>query len=564
MDSHKLTFADAVIQKAVNNGEIPGAVLGIVKDGKLAYLKAYGNKQIVPEKRPMDVNTVFDLASCSKSVSTAVSAMILVERGQLRLIDRVSLFIPEFKGWENGRRKEIRIIDLLTHTSGLPPYAPVKELEEKYGAPNPNGLIEYISTCKRDFEPQTRFQYSCLNYITLQRIIETISGVSLQEFAKQNIFNVLGMKHTDYNPKGETLKRCAPTELQPDGSVLTGIVHDPLARIMNGGVSGNAGLFSDANDLAILAETLLNGGEHEGKRILSPLGVKVMTTIPRDLTTFGRTPGWDIYSPYASNNGDIFGGNTFGHTGYTGTSLIIDPDNQTAVILLTNRAHPNDKGEVVRLRSLVANVVASSIYSTGRSRTTHYTERVKLFNKERPITAQETIFLGNSLTENGGDWGKRLKEKNVRNRGISGDEAQGIIERLHQILPGKPARIFLLTGVNDLSHDLSADSVANAIGQIIDRIQADSPDTKIYLQSLLPINESFERYKKLTGKTEIVPLINQKLQTIADNKKITYIDLFPHFTEEETLILRKELTGDGLHLNEKGYDIWVKQLKPYF
>ncbi len=363
MDSERLHNADKIIEKAISNKEIPGAVLAVVKDGKMAYLKAYGNKQVFPSTQKMDVNTVFDLASLTKPVATAISAMVLIERGELRLLDKVNLFIPNFAPWTDstGKKKDIRVIDLMTHTSGLPSYANVSELEKKYGAPNPDALIDYIATWRRDFEPQTNFQYSCLNYITLQRIIKIISKQNLRDFAKQNIFDVLGMHHTDFQPKGETLRRTAPTEKQPDGTVLKGIVHDPLARVMNGGISGNAGLFSDANDLAILAAALLNNGEYNGKRILSPLGVKTMSTVPRLVATLGRTPGWDIFTAYSSNNGDLLGPNTYGHTGYTGTSMVIDPDNNIAVILLTNRAHPDDGGEVVRLRSLVANVVAAAI-----------------------------------------------------------------------------------------------------------------------------------------------------------------------------------------------------------
>ena len=363
MDSKRLENADHAIEKAIADKEIPGAVLAVVRHGKMAYLKAYGNKQIFPSTVPMDVNTVFDLASVTKPVATAISAMILIERGELRLLDKVNLFIPNYMVWTDsaGRKKDIRVLDLMTHTSGLPPYAPVSELEKKYGSPNPDGLIEHIATVKRDFEPETDFQYSCLNYITLQRIIETITRQSLRDFAKQNIFDVLGMKHTDYKPTGETLKRVAPTQRQPDGSILRGVVHDPLARVMNGGISGNAGLFSDANDLAILAAALQNGGEYNGKRILSPLGVKAMRTVPRAVSTLGRTPGWDVFTAYASNNGDLFGPNTYGHTGYTGTSIVIDPDNDTAVILLTNRAHPDDGGDAIRLRSLVGNAVAAAI-----------------------------------------------------------------------------------------------------------------------------------------------------------------------------------------------------------
>lgn len=556
MNSRQLTYADKAIETAINNKEIPGAVLAIVRHGKLAYLKAYGNKQLLPDTEPMNVNTVFDMASVSKAMSTAISAMILIERGQLRLTDRVSLYIPGFS-------EDIRITDLMTHTSGLPPYAPVKELTAKYGAPNPKGLIEYISGCKTNFKPGTDFQYSCLNYIALQHVIETVSGQSLRDFAKTHIFDPLGMQHTDYCPTGETLERCAPTEKQKNGSILKGIVHDPLARIMNAGVSGNAGVFSDANDLAILAAMLLNNGEYNGHRILSPLGVKTMRSIPRHISGLGRALGWDLFSPYASNNGDLFGPNTYGHTGYTGTSITIDPDNDTAVILLTNSVHPDDKGKATRLRSLVANTVAASIYPTERTYTEHYYKRFLEFEDEPAISSKDIVMLGNSLTEGGKDWGARLKKKHVRNRGIIGDEAMGVYDRLHQILPGHPAKLFLLIGINDVSHDLTADSVVTLITLLIDRIQRESPDTKLYLQSLLPINESVCKYKTMIGKTDIVPEINRKLETLATSRKIPFINLFPLFAEKGTNILRKELTTDGLHLTEEGYQIWSRKLKKY-
>lgn len=596
MDSRHLLYADEAIETAIANKDIPGAVLAVVRNGKMAYLKAYGNKRVYPNTEPMTVNTIFDMASCSKPMSTAICTHILAERGKLRLLDPVNLYIPEFKSWvsEDGKDKKIiRIADLLTHTSGLPPYAPTSELEKQYGSPSPDGMIEYIANCRRDFKPQTDFQYSCLNYITLQRIIETVSGQSLRDFARENLFDVLGMAHTDYLPCKRDkdgkwinsalphwaktdlhstancqlstvncqLKNVAPTEKQPDGSVLCGQVHDPLARVMNGGISGNAGVFSCAEDIAVLCTALQNGGEWNGRRILSPLGVKAMRTVPRATATLGRTLGWDSFTAYASNNGDYFGPNTYGHTGYTGTSIIIDPDNDTSVILLVNAVHPEDGHSMVRLRSLVANVVAASIYPTPRIYTDHYYKRFLQFMDEPAITSKDIVMVGNSLTEGGGDWNARLNKKNIRNRGIIGDEVMGIYDRLHQILPGHPEKLFLLAGVNDISHDLTVDSIVSMIRMTVERIQRESPDTRLYLQSLLPFDESFGRYKKLTGKTDMVPEINTQLEILAKDHKITFINLFPLFTEKGTNVLRKELTSDGLHLNEEGYKIWVKALK---
>lgn len=443
--------------------------------------------------------------------------------------------------------------------------------------------MEYISTCKRRFKPQTDCSYSCLNFITLQNIIEKVSGRTLREFARENLFDVLGMDYTDYLPtirdkkgnwintsdahwanlvEGDWHDVIAPTEKQENGQVLLGQVHDPLARVMNGGVSGNAGLFSRADDIAILCAALQNGGEWNGRRILSPQGVKAMTTVPRgEVAKFGRTLGWDNSSGYASNQGALFGWNTYGHTGYTGTSVIIDPDNQTSVILLINAVHPKDEKGVVRLRSLVANTVAASICPAPRTYFKHYYKRFLQFMDEPAITEKDIVMLGNSLTEGGGDWGKRLEKANVINRGISGDEVMGVYDRLHQILPGKPAKLFLLIGVNDVSHDLSTDSIVGLIDKTLTRIQKESPKTKVYLQSLLPINESFGRYKRLTGKTYQIPEINARLEALAKEKKIDFIDLYPLFIEKGTNVLRKELTNDGLHLNEEGYGIWVKAIK---
>jgi CubicO group peptidase (beta-lactamase class C family)/lysophospholipase L1-like esterase len=583
MDSRKLMYADEAIEEAIANKEIPGAVLAVVRNGKMAYLKAYGNKRIYPNTEPMTANTIFDMASCSKSMSTAICTMILAERGKIRLLDPVSRYIPGFKDWESedGKdKKVIRITDLLTHSSGLPPYAPAAELEKKYGSPNPTGLMEYIAGCKRDFKPQTDFQYSCLNFITLQHIIEAVSGQSLRDFARENIFNVLGMNHTDYLPcqrdkNGQwvntansrlstldfQLTRVAPTEKQPNGQVLCGQVHDPLARILNGGISGNAGVFSCAEDIAILCAALQNGGEWNGRRILSPQGVKAMRTVPRSTAALGRSLGWDVFTAYASNSGDFFSPNTYGHTGYTGTSIMIDPDNDTSVILLINAVHPEDGHSVVRLRSLVANVVASSLYSSPRIYTDHYYKRFLQFMDEPAIGNKDIVMLGNSLTENGGDWAARLGNKNVRNRGIIGDEVMGVYDRLHQILPGHPAKLFLLIGVNDVSHDLTTDTIVGMIRVTVERIRKESPDTKLYLQSLLPINESFGRYKRLAGKTNMIPEINKQLEELAKEKGLTYINLFPLFTEKGSNVLRAELTTDGLHLKEEGYKIWVKAIR---
>lgn len=368
LSEDKLAKADSAILDAISRKEIPGAVLGIVRHGCLAYKKAYGCRQVYPTIEPMTTETIFDMASCSKSMSTAISVMQLCENGMLRLTDPVANYIPDFCNWKDGEGNTatIRIQHLLTHTSGLPAYASVESLKKKYGAPNPQGLLEHICQVKRQFKPGTDFQYSCLNYIVLQNIIQKCTGQSLRDYAREHIFLPLGMRHTFYLPIGEDHSRwtnlIAPTTRQDDGSVLRGQVHDPLARIMNGGISGNAGVFSTVDDIALLCATLQNGGRWKGTRILSEQTVHTMRTVPEWAKEFGRTYGWDVSSPYASCNGELLSSETYGHTGYTGTSIVIDPVNDISIILLVNAVHPIDgPSRMVRLRSLISNIVASAL-----------------------------------------------------------------------------------------------------------------------------------------------------------------------------------------------------------
>ncbi|HBZ35150.1 MAG TPA: serine hydrolase [Bacteroidales bacterium] len=364
-DATRLMNADRIINESISKGDIPGAVLAVVRDDKMVYIKAYGNKSVYPTVEKMETTTIFDLASVSKCLGTTLSFMQLVEQGKVRLTDNVAMYIKGFQGYADsvtGKTIDIRIVDLMTHSSGLPAYANIDELTAKYGAPSPEALMDYISTCKRDFKPTTKFQYSCLNFITLQNVLQNITGMKLCDYAKQNVYDVLELKNTFYNPDEEYFKNIAPTEKQKDGTVLLGKVHDPLARIFNFGNSGNAGLFSNAEDMAVMASAIMNGGEYNGKRILGKLTVETMISIPPGFEHLGRALGWDLYSSYASNNGNLFPyGKTYGHTGYTGTSIVIDSVDKVAVILLTNRVHPEDKGGVVRLRALVANAVAGAI-----------------------------------------------------------------------------------------------------------------------------------------------------------------------------------------------------------
>lgn len=384
MNPVKLAQVDRVVNDAITAKEIPGAVLSIVRGNDIVYLKAYGNKSVVPTVEPMTTETLFDLASVSKCVGTTLAFMQLIENGYVRLTDNVDRYIPDFKPWKNpesGETVDITIRDLLSHSSGLTPYINADTFVKEYGGNNPEKMEWYISTqVKRNFRPGTDFMYSCLNFVTLQRILERVTGEKLYEYTQRNVFDVLGLTHTCYFPliytpavsnSAELAGLCAPTEVQADGKPLVAQVHDPMARMIMGGNSGNAGVFSNAEDLSVICAAIMNGGclvdkkgnSLESTRILSPATVRLMTTIPsQNDPSVGRALGWDKKSSHSGLRGDLFNPETtIMHTGYTGTSVVIDTESKTAVILLTHRVHPEDKGGVGRLRALVANIVAGSI-----------------------------------------------------------------------------------------------------------------------------------------------------------------------------------------------------------
>jgi CubicO group peptidase (beta-lactamase class C family) len=366
MSSTHLNLVKAIIKTAIERKDFPGANILVARKGKIVLREAIGRCQWIPKERPMELNMIFDLASITKPVATATSILILVEQGRIRLWDKVKDFVPDFVTYfdENGKPGEdARIWHLLTHTSGLPPYTNAKEVEAKYGNPCPtDSLVKHIAQLKKTDPPGTAFHYSCLGFITLAYIINQITGQSVAEFSEKNIFKPLKMNYTFYNPPEQFRPLCVPTEVI-DGQPLIGVVHDPLAQLQ-GGISGNAGLFSTVDDLAIFAQMMLNKGEFKGVRILSSLTIDRMTEIYPAVQFSGRGLGWDLDSDYSTNGGDIFGHRSFGHTGYTGTSIWIDPETETFVVFLTNRVHPDDKGSIISLRSRVANIVASSILKT--------------------------------------------------------------------------------------------------------------------------------------------------------------------------------------------------------
>ena len=370
MSSEILSQIGRAASLAIEEGDIPGCVVAVVKGDKLVFLEAYGNKQVYPDTVAMTTNTIFDLASVSKCVGTTLSFMQLVENGRCRLTDNADMYIDGFKPWtdsETGKTDDITIQDLMTHSSGLSAYISMGPYEKRFGADTPDSLMRVIATeTTRHFKPGTDYLYSCLNFVTLQNILQKITGEDLCDYAQKHVFDVLGLRHTCYRPaetRPDLMPLVAPTEVQEDGSVLRGYVHDPLARIANSGNSGNAGVFSNCEDLAVICAAIMNGGETGGKRILSPLAVNTMASVPSDNSpSVGRALGWDNHGPGAGLRGDLFSReHTLCHTGYTGTSIVMDLDAKVAVIVLAHRVHPSDSGSAAVLRARISNIVAGAI-----------------------------------------------------------------------------------------------------------------------------------------------------------------------------------------------------------
>jgi len=372
MSAERLSRMDQVIAESIERKELPGAVVLVARHGRTVWRKAYGARAVAPQREAMTADTIFDLASLTKIVATATSIMILVEQGKVRLGDPLIKFIPEMKG---EGRDTITIEQLLTHTAGFPPDF---DLRERW-----TGYDEAMKRLYREplrNQPGARFVYSDINYIALGEVVHRVSGLALDEFARQNIFAPLGMRDTGFRPSARLVSRIAPTEKRrgqmnylgdsgentgAEGEQwLRGQVHDPTSFRM-GGVAGHAGLFSTADDLAIYSQMILHGGVYNGVRILSPMAVATMTR-PHAVSEDGaaRGLGWDIATTFSSNKGDLFPLGSFGHTGFTGTSIWIDPATDAFVIFLSNRVHPDGQGDVGPLRGRVASIVASAITDT--------------------------------------------------------------------------------------------------------------------------------------------------------------------------------------------------------
>src|SRR5271166_112855 len=351
---------DAVVKNAILQGLTPGAVVIVGHEGKVVYRKAFGSRSLDPLIEPMTVDTIFDMASLTKVMATTSSIMRLVQLGQIKLNDPAAKYIPEFA--QNGK-EDVTIRQLLTHYSGLRADLDLKPdwtgQAEAFRMANAEKLVN---------PPGSTFLYSDINFIVLGELVQRVSGLGLNQYAEAFVFSPLGMTATRYLPPQSWFLRIAPTEKDDrSGLMLRGVVHDPTARQM-GGVAGHAGLFSTADDTAKFAQALLNGGAPVWLRLI----VDKMTTPqqPPNLTVI-RGLGWDIDSPFSSNRGELLPVGSYGHTGFTGTSLWIDPTTNAYIVILTNAVHmnivhmntvpPKEKGSAVSLRTKVATAVAAAL-----------------------------------------------------------------------------------------------------------------------------------------------------------------------------------------------------------
>ena len=418
---------DSILNSAIDDHLIPGAVLIVGHHGKVVYRRCYGSRSLEPVQERMTLDTVFDMASLTKPLMTATAVMQLYEQGKLSPNDPVSKYVPDFAA--NGKQ-DITIRQLLTHYSGLPPDISLADpWEGKQEAYTRAFAVKPIHP------PGVQFVYSDVNFIVLGALVEKISGLTLDEYAQRFIIKPLGLTHTRYLPPVSWKPSIAPTQYD-QGGMLRGIVHDPTSRRM-GGVAGHAGLFSTGDDMAVYAQNLLDRLAGRPSHFpLSRIVLQKMIAPEQPATgTALRGFGWDIDSPYSGNRGTLFPVGSFGHTGFTGTSLWIDPVSDSYVVLLTNSVHPNGPKSITELRGKVADVaaVALGIHADGgalAARLTGYNEA--LAGMRRSPARNDDVKTGidvlevnhfNELAELAGAHGGKLRLGLLTNQ--TGVDAQG-------------------------------------------------------------------------------------------------------------------------------------------
>jgi Beta-lactamase class C and other penicillin binding proteins len=351
INEEKLDNALKLIEAGIEKKYFPCAAVSIGCREKVINTSFYGNRSLLPEKLPLKRDTLFDLASLTKVVATNTLFMKYMESGIISVYDRVVDYIQEFRG---DKKEEITIFNLLTHTAGFAPFMPLYKLCRDY-----DDEISYICCFNLDYEPGSKVVYSDFSYIILGYILEQIGGDRLDKLCKKNIFDPLGMDQTCFNPISENV---AATEIDREtGLPFSGIVHDENARFSSG-ISGHAGLFSTIDDMTKFCHMLINNGSTGKSNFLSPLSIMAMTRNYTGNLNENRGFGWCIKGYKVSSGGDIISPSSFGHTGFTGTSVWIDMQSNIYIVLLTNRVHPSrENTNIVRFRRLFHNAVLSSL-----------------------------------------------------------------------------------------------------------------------------------------------------------------------------------------------------------
>lgn len=351
VDEEKLDYAFSLVKDGIDKGYFPCAAAAVGCKKGVYKAEHYGNRCLIPAKLPLERDTLFDMASLTKVVATNTLFMIFLDKGLVSVFDKVSDYIEYFR---NKEKRDITIFNLLTHTAGLPAFGPLYKLCKDF-----DDAVKFISSEKLVYKPGSRVIYSDYSYILLKYILEKAGGEPLDNLCKKYVFEPLKMENTCFNPKS---KNVAATEIDAKtGKTIMGICHDENGRFFNG-VSGHAGLFSTVDDMIKFASMLVNEGNYMGKRIISKAGFKAMIQNYTEGLEENRAWGWSVKGKGLSSGGDIISPKAFGHTGFTGTSIWIDLENDIYIILLTNRVHPTrENNSIIRFRRIFHNAVMAAV-----------------------------------------------------------------------------------------------------------------------------------------------------------------------------------------------------------
>ena len=335
---------DNVINSAIADSVFPGATILVGSDSEILYKKSYGHYTYNSHSPKVSNNSLFDMASVTKAFATTFCVMKLVDENRLDINKPVSFYLPEFSV---NNKENVKVVDLLIHESGFQPYYTPSKGESR------NHILDTIKALNLSYETGFETKYSCLNFVTTMMVIESIIKEPMYKFYSDNFTTPLKMQRTMFTPSNELKKQCIPTS-----PIFQGVVHDPLARGLKG-LSGNAGLFSTTEDLSKLCELLLNKGIYKGKRYLSEKVITEFTTQYSPQSS--RAIGFDTRSEKGSSSGKYFSSGSYGHLGFTGTSIWIDPVRKIYAIFLTNRVYPDEKSSIKSTRPKVYDAVILSL-----------------------------------------------------------------------------------------------------------------------------------------------------------------------------------------------------------